>query len=122
MSKPHIQKHSDKIYEMHITLSFKKRFFFIKYSYKETECHKYDTLIYSIFKKTIIANLKKQLLQMKFHQTTNWAMHYLAKHQTFCIDCFIKLYCKSIGNTTNKVNRKIRTTIRNYIKTKKITE
>lgn len=48
---------------MHITLSFKKRFFFIKYSYKETECHKYDTLIYSIFKKnyckfkkTIIAN------------------------------------------------------------------
>ncbi len=49
-----MQKHSDKIYEMHITLSFKKRFFFIKYSYKETECHKYDTLIYSI--KTIIAN------------------------------------------------------------------
>lgn len=55
MSKPHIQKHSDKIYEMHITLSFKKRSFFIKYSYKETECHKYDTLIYSI-NKTIIAN------------------------------------------------------------------
>lgn len=35
---------------MHITLSFKKRFFFIKYRHKETECHKYDTLIYSIKK------------------------------------------------------------------------
>lgn len=32
---------------MHITLSFKKRFFFIKYRHKETECHKYETLIYS---------------------------------------------------------------------------
>lgn len=47
---------------MHITLSFKKRSFFIKYSYKETECHKYDTLIYSIFKKNNYCKFKKTII------------------------------------------------------------